>query len=200
MLDATPRKILQFRAFHPSGCLVAHTGERMAYLVCRPLTSRGRAGRAVDEDARDGGAHEVGQRGRGDAAHAELGDVATTVRGEPTQAAEEDAEGAEVGEAGEREGDDGAALVGEFPRHRTEVGEGDELVDHRLLADEAAGSHGLVPGDADEEHDRGEDPAQDRLEGQVGVAESPAMSPMMRLTRAMREMKTSSIALMLRRA
>lgn len=44
---------------------------------------------------------------------------------------------------------------------------------HRLLADEAADAHGLVPGDTDEEHDRGEDPAQDRLEGQVGVAEEP---------------------------
>jgi hypothetical protein len=64
------------------------------------------------------------------------------------------AKGAEVGEAAEGEGDHGDGLVRELLDPGAEVGEGHELVDDQLLAQERAGRDRLRPGDADDEGDR----------------------------------------------
>ena len=80
---------------------------------------------------------------------------------------EGDAAVAKIVETAKRKGDDSAAARAEHVGPvSAQFDKGDEFVQHDLGAEQSARHLRLVPGDAQQEHDRREYPAQHRLEGQ----------------------------------
>ena len=65
-------------------------------------------------------------------------------------------------------------MLGQLDLVAGEVGEGDELVEHQLLTDEATRLDGFVPRHADDPGHRGEGIAQQQLQRDVFIAEQAA--------------------------
>jgi len=93
-----------------------------------------------EEQARQGGAHQIGERAGDQGADSQSRDHRPLVGREAAGHRHLDGDRAEIGEAAQRKGDDRAGAFADCAGlHRAQIDEGDELVQDDLGAEQAAG-------------------------------------------------------------
>src|SRR5665213_3109684 len=116
--------------------------------------------RSFDQHGNDARGHEVCHCACKHGAEAELGEFVAAMRDERSDAPDLHADGAEVGEAAEREGCNGESARRQGAFLQSELGVGDELVDHGAGAEEIADLARFMPWNADKPRDRGADDSE----------------------------------------
>ena len=140
------------------------------------------------KSSHDAGREEVGQRGREQGAEAEPGQVGPAVLGhQGADAADLDADRADVGEAAEGDGGDRVRTGRDRAAEPAEVLVGDQLVEDRPLAEQAAHLRAVGPGDAEQPGDRGQQ--RSRGSSAATASASPTSRPPAPRTRSVRAIR-----------